>query len=192
MADVPDHLIDAIGELEKLFVVDRDRLKKITDHFVSELEKGLAQDGANIPMNPTWVMSYPTGHEQGTYLALDMGGTNLRVCEITLAEEEGEYDIIQSKYRIPEELKTGTAEELWDYTADCVQQFIEFHHEGEEDLQTLPLGFTFSYPATQEAIDHGILQRWTKGFDIKGVEGEDIIPQFRAALEERVSFPNDH
>lgn len=135
-------------------------------------------------MNPTWCMAFPDGYETGTFLALDMGGTNLRVCEITLSDEKGEFDIIQSKYRMPEELKTGTAEELWGYVADCLQQFIEYHHEGEE-LQQLPLGFTFSYPATQNYIDHGILQRWTKGFDIDGVEGHDVVPQFEKALEER-------
>lgn len=130
-------------------------------------------------------MSYPTGDEEGTFLALDMGGTNLRVCEIVLPEEHGEFEIIQSKYRMPEELKTGDAEEMWEYVADCVQQFIEYHHEGE-DLVKLPLGFTFSYPATQEYIDHGILQRWTKGFDVKGVEGEDVFQQFEIALAKRV------
>ena len=135
-------------------------------------------------MNPTWVMGYPTGHETGTFLALDMGGTNLRVCEITLPEEEGEFDLIQSKYRMPEELKTGTADELWEYVADCLQQFVEYHHP-DEDLGTIPLGFTFSYPADQHYIDHGILQRWTKGFDIKGVEGNDIVPPFEAALAKR-------
>jgi hexokinase len=117
-----------------------------------------------------------------------MGGTNLRVCEITLTEEKGEFDIIQSKYRMPEELKTGTAEELWEYIADCLQQFIEYHHDDfEGDLAAMPLGFTFSYPATQDYIDHGVLQRWTKGFDISGVEGEDVVPQFQAALDARVS-----
>jgi hexokinase len=130
-------------------------------------------------------MSFPTGDEQGTFLALDMGGTNLRVCEIILPEEKGEFDIIQSKYKLPEELKTGTAEELWEYVADCIQQFIEYHHE-DEDLAEMPLGFTFSYPATQDYIDHGVLQRWTKGFDISGVEGEDVVPQFEAALKKRV------
>lgn len=135
-------------------------------------------------MNPTWCMGFPTGHETGTFLALDMGGTNLRVCEIHLPEEKGEFDIIQSKYRMPEELKTGTADELWGYIADCLQQFIEYHHEGEK-LDKLPLGFTFSYPATQHYIDHGILQRWTKGFDIDGVEGEDVVPPFEKALAER-------
>ena len=116
-----------------------------------------------------------------------MGGTNLRVCEIVLLEEKGEFDIIQSKYRMPEDLKTGDSEELWEYIADCIQQFIEYHHE-VEDLETLdkiPLGFTFSFPATQDFIDNGILQRWTKGFDISGVEGKDVAPLFEAAIAKR-------
>ena len=136
-------------------------------------------------MNPTWIMGFPTGYETGKFLALDMGGTNLRVCEVDLPEDKGEFDIIQSKYRMPEELKTGDADELWEYVADCLQQFVEYHHEGEQ-LDQLPLGFCFSYPATQEYIDHGVLQRWTKGFDIKGVEGKDVVPPFEAALKERV------
>ncbi len=40
---------------------------------------------------------------------------------------------------------------------------------------TLPLGFTFSYPASQDKINEGILQRWTKGFDIPNVEGHDVV-----------------
>ena len=132
-------------------------------------------------------MGYPDGYETGTYLALDMGGTNLRVCEIILLEEKGEFDIIQSKYRMPEELKTGESEELWEYIADCIQQFIEYHHEVEslEELDKIPLGFTFSFPATQKYIDNGVLQRWTKGFDISGVEGKDVAPLFEAAIEKR-------
>ncbi|KAL8822431.1 MAG: hypothetical protein Q9191_006833 [Dirinaria sp. TL-2023a] len=139
-------------------------------------------------MNPTWVMGYPTGYEEGTFLALDMGGTNLRVCEIVLTDEKGEFDIIQSKYKMPEELKTGSSDELWEYIADCIQQFIEYHHEVEElegKGENIPLGFTFSYPATQDYIDHGILQRWTKGFDISGVEGKDVAELFEAAIAKR-------
>ncbi|KAI6937292.1 Hexokinase, partial [Hortaea werneckii] len=79
---------------------------------------------------------------------------------------------------------SGNADELWGYIADCLQQFIEYHHEGEK-LDKLPLGFTFSYPATQDYIDHGVLQRWTKGFDIDGVEGKDVVPPFEKALAER-------
>jgi hexokinase len=132
-------------------------------------------------------MGFPTGEEQGTFLALDMGGTNLRVCEITLTEAKSEFDIIQSKYRMPEDLKTGQSDDLWEYIAACLQSFIETHHAGEK-LDKFHLGFTFSYPATQDYIDHGVLQRWTKGFDIAGVEGENVVPMFENAIAKEVSF----
>ncbi|KAJ5172377.1 hypothetical protein N7492_004970 [Penicillium capsulatum] len=184
MHDLPQNLLKEIKHFEDVFSVDRKKLKEIVDHFIKELEKGLTVEGGNIPMNVTWVMGFPDGEEQGTFLALDMGGTNLRVCEITLTDKKGAFDITQSKYKMPEELRTGTAEELWEYIADCLQQFIDTHH-GEENLAKLPLGFTFSYPATQEYIDHGILQRWTKGFDIDGVEGQDVVPPLEDILKKR-------
>jgi len=133
-------------------------------------------------------MAFPTGYETGEYLAIDMGGTNLRVCEVILKETKGEYDIMQSKYKMPEGLKTGTGEELWDYIADCIQQFMVQHHG--DTFKQLPLAFTFSYPATQDYIDHGVLQRWTKGFDVSGVEGFDVVPPFEAALKARVGQTN--
>ncbi|KAK3354316.1 hexokinase [Neurospora tetraspora] len=183
--NIPKDLRKEIEHLERLFTVDGAKLKEVTNHFVNELEKGLSVQGGSIPMNPTWVMSFPDGNETGTYLALDMGGTNLRVCQVTLTETKSEFDIIQSKYRMPEELKTGDAEELWEYIADCLMQFIETHHGDPTKLDALPLGFTFSYPATQHYIDEGVLQRWTKGFDIAGVEGHNVVPMFEAALKRR-------
>ena len=131
-------------------------------------------------------MSEPSGHETGEYLALDLGGTNLRVCQVTLKEKK--FDIIQTKCRIREELKTGAAQELWDFIADCLQQFIETHHGHVTNIMMdkIPLGFTFSYPVTQNYLDEGILQWWTKGFDIAGVEGQNVVPMFEAALSQRV------
>lgn len=40
MADVPKDLLEQIKELERLFIVDQPKLKEVTDHFVTELEKG--------------------------------------------------------------------------------------------------------------------------------------------------------
>ena len=50
-------------------------------------------------MIPTWVMGLPDGTEKGTYLALDLGGTNLRICEIELLGD-GKFGVLQSKYRL--------------------------------------------------------------------------------------------
>ena len=51
-------------------------------------------------MLPAWVMGFPDGTESGAYLALDMGGTNLRVCEVVLLNDGRKFDMIQSKYRM--------------------------------------------------------------------------------------------
>lgn len=37
-----------IEELERLFTIDTEKLKKITDHFVHELDKGLTVEGGSI------------------------------------------------------------------------------------------------------------------------------------------------
>lgn len=48
MADVPKDLLDQINKLEDLFIVDAQKLKEVTDQFVSELRRGLGQDDATI------------------------------------------------------------------------------------------------------------------------------------------------
>lgn len=48
MADVPKDLLEQIKELERLFTVDQAKLKKITEKFVKELEKGTADSPTNL------------------------------------------------------------------------------------------------------------------------------------------------
>lgn len=48
MADVPKDLLEQIKKLEEQFVVPKDKLKQITDHFVKELTKGLTKEGGSI------------------------------------------------------------------------------------------------------------------------------------------------
>jgi len=137
-------------------------------------------------MNVTWVLGFPTGHEQGSFLTLDLGGTNIRTCWITLAGRQGETKILQDQDKLPRGIKTGSAEDLWEFIAEGLEKFISDNELGGDEKDPLPLGFTFSYPASQEYIDHGVLQTWTKGWDIKGVEGEDVAGQLQDALNKRV------
>lgn len=132
-------------------------------------------------MIPTWVLDFPTGSETGDYLAIDLGGTNLRVVLVKLLGNS-KFDTTQSKYALPKHMRTASAEELWGFIAECLQKFVnELYPDGVS--APLPLGFTFSYPASQENITQGILQTWTKGFDIPGVEGKDVVPMLQAAIE---------
>ncbi|EHY55093.1 Hexokinase [Exophiala dermatitidis] len=185
--ELPSELQQELARMEKLFTVDTAMLKKVTKRFGEELQQGLEKDFQNIPMNLTWVTSWPTGEEKGTFLTLDLGGTNLRVCLITLGKR-GEPDLVQEKYKLPESIKTGSADELFDTMATSLQEFLDNNPEQAQKWSKdspLPLGFTFSYPATQERIDHGILQTWTKGWDVKDVEGKDVAELLTKAIQKR-------
>lgn len=179
--DVPQALLDEIHNLEHLLTIPAAKLQEITKHFIGELDKGLSKQGGNIPMIPGWVLDFPTGKETGDYLAIDLGGTNLRVVLVKLLGDS-KFDTTQSKYALPKHMRTATSDELWGFIAECLQKFVhEFYPDGV--AAPLPLGFTFSYPASQDNITQGILQRWTKGFDIEGVEGKDVVPMLQAAIE---------
>lgn len=52
-------------------------------------------------------------------------------------------------------------------------------HENKVDVEKLPLGFTFSFPCSQEGLTKARLAIWTKGFKCAGVEGEDVVQLLR-------------
>ncbi|KAL4993585.1 hypothetical protein BDV10DRAFT_189855 [Aspergillus recurvatus] len=182
---ISDPIRKEIIDIKNLFAVDTPSLKRITNHFVHGLEEGLAKHDAEIPMNVTWVPSFPSGHETGRYITIDMGGTNLRICSVELTDQKGEYSITQDKYKVPDSLKRGTSAELWELIADKLLNFLAKHSLLPEEEEIHPLAFTFSYPVTQDHIRHGVLQRWTKGFDIQDVEGKDIVSQLESALRQK-------
>jgi hexokinase len=50
------------------------------------------------------------------------------------------------------------------------------------------LGFCFSFPTRQTAIDHGTLIKWVKGFTNPGAEGEDVMQLLRDAFHRKVGM----
>lgn len=138
-------------------------------------------------MNITWIMGYPTGHEKGRVITVDMGGTNLRVCDVCLSAGRRDYEHTQRKYKLPDEVKTTTKEKLWDFIADRIQAFLGEGQRHVKPSNPVPLAFTFSFPVDQRSIRSGILQRWTKNFNVPGVEGNDVVPQLEAALARKAS-----
>lgn len=99
------------------------------------------------PMIPTFVFGWPTGKETGDYLALDLGGTNLRVCLVTLGGD-GKFELTQTKYRLTEEQKQQEGEKLFDFCAECVAGFVNANIGDADGLlkkgQEVSLGFTVS------------------------------------------------
>lgn len=84
-----------------------------------------------------------------------------------------------SKHPVSQELMTGPGEELFNFMADKLREFMVDH-----DLLGRPhhLGFTFSFPTVQHRLDCAQLASWTKGFTCPGVVGEDVVDLLRRSI----------
>ncbi len=184
-------LKEEVDKIVKDFTVDETLLKTLTDYFIESMDAGLShkseEKSKGLPMIPTYVTRIPTGREHGTFLAADLGGTNFRVCSVDL-HGDSTFALEQSKAKIPEDLLDGTSEELFGYLAKKIKQFVERHHADKISTDSdkhLKLGFTFSYPVNQTALDAGTLIRWTKGFKIQDVVGKDVVQALQAELNKQ-------
>ncbi|XP_076257524.1 hexokinase A isoform X3 [Rhynchophorus ferrugineus] len=164
-------------------ILDNDTLKKIGDIFLDNINRGLKKathEKSIVKCFPTYVQDLPDGTETGKFLALDLGGTNFRVLLIELS---GEHFEMKSKiFAIPQHIMLGSGEQLFDHIAECLAIFVK---EEQVQHETLPLGFTFSFPLSQKGLTKGILQRWTKGFNCSNVVGNDVVQMLNEAIERR-------
>ncbi|WWD16836.1 hypothetical protein CI109_101268 [Kwoniella shandongensis] len=180
-------MADHLRKYESLLTLTPQRMRMIVHAIEDTLDNGLRKDGQVVPMIPAFVFGWPTGEEKGDYLALDLGGTNLRVCLVTLLGH-GKFEVTQTKYRLTEEQKQDEGQALLDFCAECLDSFIRDTLGRTDEDEKLPLGFTFSYPCSQERIDHGVLIRWTKGFGAPNIEGRDVAAMFKDSLT-RLNVP---
>ena len=78
-----------------------------------------------------------------------------------------------AKHPVSEELMVGPGENLFNFMADKLRDFMLEHNLlGEEKEHHL--GFTFSFPTVQHSLASADLATWTKGFVCSGVEAATI------------------
>ncbi|PGH10851.1 hypothetical protein AJ79_05211 [Helicocarpus griseus UAMH5409] len=151
---------------------------------------------------PTPVTRLPTGQETGRYLAIDVGGTNLRVAFIELlGESEGKdgnshnsnksRDPMQRAQRkrvnrtlekiwpIGEHLKKDQAEDLFLWIGDCMAEVVADSlapnfASGTPIPVELEMGVTFSFPLMQDSLSEAKLMPTGKGFAITSKSNLDL------------------
>ncbi|KKA29695.1 hypothetical protein TD95_004460 [Thielaviopsis punctulata] len=184
------------------FDVSDETLNKAVSEFLNQMEEGLETDGTSLAQIPTYVTGIPNGSEKGLYLAVDLGGTNFRVCSIQL-NGDSTFNLTFNKVAIPKDLMVAkTARELFAFLAKQIDIFLKEHHAdhftskdrrrrgffGDSEQKVFQLGFTFSFPVQQLSINSGKLIRWTKGFDIPDAIGKDVCALLQTEID-RLGLP---
>lgn len=176
-----DKLRQIENELQGLLFTS-ETVEKIRSIFKDEIERGIKSDkSSSLQMENTYIPELPDGTENGKFLALDLGGTNFRVLSVEF--DSGQMTDVQVKhYHISDELRLGPGIDLFDYLAECMCDFLQT--KGLKG-QSIPLGFTFSFPMAHHSLKTGVLVNWTKSFNCSDVIGRDAVQLLNEALHRK-------
>ncbi|KAI1344500.1 putative glucokinase [Xylariaceae sp. FL0016] len=191
-------LSDEVERIVRQFDIDHGHVRKLTEHFVAHMKNALAGSGPS--QIPSYVTKVPDGTEKGLFLAVDLGGTNCRVCAVEL-HGNSSYTIEQSKYPVPFEVRVNPSyKPLFGFVAQKIGDFLDHHPELDVDEidkdhrgfsqseETLgktrrKLGFTFSFTCHQDSLLRGTLLHWDKGWDIPEALGKDPCQMLQEAID---------
>lgn len=120
-------------------------------------------------MLPSYNHALPTGKEQGHYLALDVGGSTMRVAMVQL---KGRYQgsdamMIERMHisTIDKTVRSLPGRSFFDWMAEKVDSMLGEAGHGPEPTQTpIPMGLTWSFPIEQTSSRSGNIQSMGKGF----------------------------
>lgn len=130
----------------------------------------------------------PDGTEKGNFLAVDLGGTNCRICLIDLLGDST-YKVVQTKHTVPEHLRINPKyRPLFGFIAEAVSIFLDQHQIRPKSDHAaaghIKLGFTFSFTCEQTSISQGTLIQWDKGWDIPEALGKDPCAMLQESIKE--------
>jgi hexokinase len=128
------------------------------------------------------VQSIPTGAEKGEFLAVDLGGSNCRICLVNLMGDST-FEVAQSKHSVPPSLMVSSSHRpLFNFIAQRLKEFLE-KRTGLADQLPYSLGFTFSFTCEQTSLASGRLIHWDKGWDIPDALGRDPCVMLQDAID---------
>ncbi|XP_004460065.2 hexokinase-3 [Dasypus novemcinctus] len=184
--DGPSDSSELVQRCLQQFKVTEAQLRQIQASLLCSMEqalKGQTSPAPAVRMLPTYVGSTPHGTEQGDFVVLELGatGATLRILWVTLMGIGGHrMEPRSQEFAIPQEVMLGPGQQLFDFAARCLSEFLDTLPVGGRRLQ---LGFNFSFPCHQTGLDKSTLISWTKGFRCSGVEGQDVVQLLREAIQ---------
>nr|CDS23579.1 hexokinase [Echinococcus granulosus] len=189
--EVDPDVFQQVLEVMHPFRLSMEDYMDIKNALLAALRSGLKlrrRDKSSVKMYPSYVTKMPTGEECGQYLALDLGGTNFRVCLVTLSGKKEPPIVEQRTHAIPVDKMRGTGAELFDYLAANIHEFLRLRGLLDKEFK---LGFTYSFPCEQAGLNTSFHVRWTKGFSASGVVGRNVADLLQNSIDKTASadFP---
>ena len=165
-----------IARTAALFDAPAGALEPIARDLTRQMARGLAGEPSSLKMLQTFTRQ-PSGRERGRVMVVDWGGTKARAGLIELGGDGSVRMVAEEALTFSEADKRGALEPVFDLIAGAVGRVAQ-----AQGVEAAPLGFVYSYPARLERIDRAVALASTKGWRLKGLEGQDVAALLGAAL----------
>ncbi|KAF3906263.1 Hexokinase-1 [Dactylellina cionopaga] len=173
------------------------RMLEISRKLTAAYDEGLQRSTAS--MLASHIYHLPSGYEKGYFLAVDLGGSTLRVALVHL---EGHKDAVRRGSVLDidhpkpmsiveikswsgahvDQLKTLTGDAFFDWIAVRIGEVV-VDKFGSKNAHCLPMGLSWSFPIENTSIDSGKVQGMGKGFCVaEGLLGTDLKSHFTNAF----------
>ncbi|HET6450785.1 MAG TPA: hexokinase, partial [Spirochaetia bacterium] len=152
--------------------------------FLQEMERGLQGLPSSLPMIPTYMETSREVPRGERVIALDAGGTNMRVATVSFDASGTPVIEGMARQRMPGVEEAISREEFFRALAEAVRP----HLRGRDRI-----GFCFSYPAEITPQKDGRLIQFTKEIKATGVDGQLVGAGLAEALggDARIVLLND-
>ncbi|ORY80932.1 hypothetical protein BCR37DRAFT_380811 [Protomyces lactucae-debilis] len=167
-----------LDSLQSSLALSDEQIKDYTSALRPQITADYAQDESM--MLPSFVYARPSGNERGEFLAIELGGTMLRLAIVGLSGLACASEFKRSKsWSVPDAFKvTGSGRDLFHWIAQRVSEVI-----GIENHRKWKAGFTFSFPVQETSISTGQIKLMGKGFASADDENECINVCLSEALK---------
>jgi hexokinase len=153
-------------------------MREYVANFGAEMQRGLCGAGGSLRMLPTYLdpRAIADFAPAGRVIAIDAGGTNLRVALADLGAD-GAFDILcRETYPMPGVNQSLHARDLFDRIAACLAPVI---------ARSDRIGFCFSYPTAALPNGDARIITFTKEIKIADAAGLSVGDALRDALKAR-------
>jgi hexokinase len=125
------------------------KMLAMSDQLQEQLREKM--QSSDICMLPSYKYTLPTGHERGSYLALDIGGSTCRVALVELSGRDNGRECISivkmNSYRIGNTIKALRGQDFFEWIAGKIGETLQDPALSQlHGTEPLSMGLSWSFP----------------------------------------------
>lgn len=150
-------------------------IDSLTKNFIEEMKLGLAGKPSSLMMIPAYVSTKGEVPLNETVIAIDAGGTNLRIAHVTFTKDGISIENLKKQKMLGVE-KPLHINEFFSQLTDIIMPYLD---------KSQKIGFCFSFAAEIQPNKDGKIIEFSKEINVDECEGKLIFEELKKEIKKR-------